>query len=327
MDRTIVEKVKHSSVTAVQNVKDIIKFNFKSLIKHKMFVWATLSFFAMVLIASMVFVPYNWGVGLFFIAYLMLPCFIILGWTGYNIMTSVLYQNVRTSGIGSFSFYIAQLITIFIIGNILSLFFWPIVVLAAHFNLFILGWFDKAAQATTIFNPLSNFTWVLIIYNIQLTIMVVFSFYFVIQFWVSDIKVYYLIIVPTILLSIIFGGVINDYFTKPMGWENPDPASGEAWSMHQIEMIGGAFPDWMFWPSLLFPFYGVGQFATAAIALNATHFGIEGAQSVQFWNWFIINPLIGESWKWWLVLIQPYVVCFGFLFFGSGSAAAQRYFF
>ncbi len=385
--KVLAKHVAHQSKSSLLNAIDIVKFNFKSLVRSKMFPIMVAIFFAMVLIATFVFVPYNWGVGLFYIAYLQLPCLIMMGWITYNVMDSVIYKNIRSSGIGTVAFFVAQLATILIIGNILTLIFWPIVWVMAHYGLFIANWADKTSQATTIFNPLSNHTWILILYCAELTIGVTFAFYFIIQFWVTNIKVYYLIVVPTILLSIIFGGVINDYFFKAVGYggdyihwitANGDSTQwhydnkvteqyyvtedyynevlNDMWTNHGLMIQKNIFPKWMFPFTLFFPFYGVGQFASTAVALNST-WGItyssasgevlnvvsdinditsivaNGANvpsvvegfNIEWYNWFLVNPFEGSSWAWTLVLIQPYLTIGLYLFIGVSSDVLQKF--
>lgn len=104
-------------------------------------------------------------------------------------------------------------------------------------------------------------------------------------------KNYHAIVLSTFILSIIFRGSLNTYFSSPMvahvpyvqsaGFQNLYDTKVEGiptylffYSQSMYDSIGfpshlqgqwfdgGLFPDNLFIPTLLFPFYGVGQFST-----------------------------------------------------------------
>ncbi len=372
------EYIKRKGKSIIRGMIDVFLFNIKSIASKKSFYIMSLIFFIMVLLCIVVFVPYSWGVSLLFIAYLILPCLIVLGWTGYNITNSTIMQNMKGTGQRRLTFYLGQIITVFIIGNLLSLTFWPIVIIFAKLGFFVKIWSDKASQinggGNNIINPLHNMTWILIIYAIQLYIMLSFVVYQAIQIWVSSPKTYYMFVISIVILSIIFGGVINEYFYIPPGFggninqgiaylgekgidydinsngdiiiKNEDflaICQTQWWDQNTIKPGRGIFPQWMFLPSLLFPYYGIGEFASSAIGLNATWsqsteltkvFLQNGTdvtsqfsgyvEQLHFWNWFTINPIANEGWKWWLVLLQPYATIIIYLILSTGSEIAKE---
>ncbi len=370
------QKIKEYSKSIFRGAINIFLFNLEAIRTKKSFYIMTGVFFAMVLTCVVVFVPYSWGVGLFFIAYLILPSLIILGWTGYNMSDSTLMKNIKGGGIRNLTFFFGQYITIFIVGNILSLVFWPIVIIMGKSRLFVAIWSDKSKQLSdgtiNYIDPLRNLTWILIIYAAQVYIAISFATYLIIQIWINSAKTYYMFVISIVILSIIFGGVINDYYYIPPGYggnikigfrqsigdnvhiegnvitvdsvDAYNQAVSNWWGKNTMKPAKGIFPDWMFLPSLLFPFYGIGQFSTSAIGVNSTWQAstsdltliVTGDPSItidslnaipgniHFWSWFAINPLQNEGWKWWLVLLQPFFTFWAYLTFAAVSVVAKE---
>ncbi len=360
---------KFKSKSWVSNSIDLVLFNLRALSK-KWVVLAMISiFFIIGLTTPAVFVPYYGSIPIFFLTYLIIPIFIILGWNGYNVRNSTMYLNINSSGLGRKTFYIGQIITVSIVGNVLTLFFWPLVVIIGHLQWFNLDWSTQMfTNEKWVIQPFVNGTWILIFYEVQVTIGVTFAIYFATQSIISNHNTYYIVVITLVLLSVIFGGAINDYFLQTPGglsysaiiktsldngvdyvkvdgqfyvldsaWIKVEEAM---WKSNEIKAYGGTFPTTIFIPTLFFPFFGVGQFGSAAVGLQSTqhlmwnneninivadlnnisdvkYTLLDNIQGEQNWyDWFTVNPLVGDGWMWFCVLVQPYAVIFICLFIG-----------
>ncbi len=296
MGTTVTDR-KHKSKMAWLNAIDIIKLNLKSIIHRKEILFIVLSFFVMAVIVGTIYIPYYGAAPVFYLTYEILPLLIIIGWTGWQMRKTTLYKNIKSSGVGKYSFYIAQFLTIIIIGNILTLFFWSIVWLLGTVGAFKAGWGEAISGVSKAkFNIFSYGSIFLIIYCAELNMLLSFSLYFLLNSFIKDIKVYYTIIISIFLLGIIFGGALNDYYVMPPrhytyadAIEQVYSAHGEKiiydpltrtytvkeeyldeilaaqWSMSQFDPNGGNFPESIFIPTLAYPFFGTGQLASAAV--------------------------------------------------------------
>ncbi len=356
--KTSNEEFELKSKNMLRRSVDILIFNLKALSRKKSIYLMTLLMIGMVIICTSIFVPYADAVGLLYLVYLVLPCLIVLGWTSYNVTSSVLINNIKSTGTKSYSFYLGQFLTIVIVGNIITVFFWPLISLLGNLGFFIPFWGDKFHNDYISIHPLSNFSWLYIIYTTQMYLLVTFATYILLQVLISNITTYYLTVVVLLILTIIFGGVINAYFTVPPGfggsvikafdilgvkgkdyWWNDSGLvvtqdfydylmdTSDWWASSEIEAYGGAFPQWMFWPSLFFPYYGAGEFAAKTIGYNAcwtemlnTPVFIDGSvvdisQSLtqlsgdmSWYSWILIDPSKGNGIMWLLVELDPYLI-------------------
>ncbi len=298
--KTSAEEIEYKSRNALRRATDILLFNLRALKNKASFYITSLLFTVLVIICVGVFWPYADVIGLFYLCYLVLPLLVLLGWTSYNITSSSLINNIRCTGIKSVPFYLAQLFTVLIMGNILSIIFWPIIYILGISGVFIPFWVDKFVNNNQVINVFANYSWIYMIYITQIYIFVTFTVYMLMHVLLSTATSYYLTVISLLLLSIIYGGIINTYFTIPPGFGgnmksamnvtgskgtdwylneqgivitqdffNKLMSSNIWWDKHTIYEHGNAFPHWMFIPSLFFPYYGAGEFANKTIGYTS----------------------------------------------------------
>lgn len=333
---------------------EIFKFNLTSLIKNKsMFIYLSL-FFIMAFVLIVVLLPYRYAGGPVIITYLVLPLFVIIGWTGYNLRNSTLYSNVSITGVRKSSFYLGQILTLLVIGNILSLIFFMTVFLLSPFEIWSSNWGVLQPDPISV-NPFANGAWINIIYITEITSLLTFSIYFLFHSWFKSEKFYYIIVVGLYLLGIIFGGALNNYFGTPWWYATIDGnrlsaeltevnltqaqfdklVFGTFCSKGQMKISYNLFPTELFGATLLYPFFGIGQFTTTAIFAHATSGEYYSANAIinvydtidasgvgdtlinQYnlydltgggvsWNYFSIS-FTSETWQWTMIIWQPYI--------------------
>ncbi len=289
-----------------------------------------------------------------------IPTMIILGHTGYNIKVSTLSKNINTSGVSTKGFNFSQLIFSILVVNILSFTLWTLVLIFGQMHFFLSGWiWDKIPNYSV--NPFAHYAFVNIIYINQVTGLIAFSTYYIVKELTNTKKKYYMVVMIILILGIIFGGSLNTYFANPHNYqvidvlhiERPEGSYFEidystnsiyinetflnvidgptTYGEHGVEPFGGLFPNFMFIPSFLYPFFGIGQFSTAAITGQSAQvsnymlgFDIylydnsigevieligpyNLRESYPWYEWFTIS-FKGTSWMWTITLLQPFIL-------------------
>lgn len=258
-------------------------YNRRSILQLTSFV-----FFAIV--AATIFVPIKSNGSIIALFALIMPSLIVMGNIGYGMRSSSLYKNIQISGFRKRDFYIPTILTIFALQILLSMFFWPTYWLLGKLG-FIMCEFAIKGNSINIITPL---TVIAITYLTFISTMTSFSFYFLFHSIVNTIKGYYYVVMSMLILGILFGGCINSYFSHPIGYNDVltgydsfgnsyhfasqqgrlffTISSQETFSsslldesVYGFDMSAGLFPEKLFIPTLLNPFYGVGQFASSAL--------------------------------------------------------------
>ncbi len=286
-----------------QKIKSIINIsllNFNILLRNYKNLWYFGIFFFVAIITPIVFMPYNFSGGEEIVFYLTTPLFIVLGWLTYNFRLSSLYGNLSISGITKNEFYLSSIFTIFIIGNILTITFVPVVfILGKLGGIFMSEWgFLGGKTFPSGINLFEYSSLVNLIYISNLDIIVVFSVYFLVHNLFLNIKTYYSFVFAIIILNIVLGGVLNTYFDDAYNIEG-----------RYIPYKVNLFPDSYFIISLFFPFYGIGQQFSFGVNLTGiNYYGIGNMGHFFTINWN------NNGWQWSIVLIQPYIwILFSFV--------------
>ncbi len=310
-----------------------VKFNLKSFLNNLRLLSIVLIFFILGIILCMCLIPYQRAGGALLLLYQTVPLFIIMGWFSFNLRNSILFKNLKLNGYKTRWFYLSQLITLFIIGNILSLIFWILMFFFVYFGLFLSEWSFISnqffAKGTIIFN---NNALINLIYITNINILLVFSIYFAIHSLIKDSKQYYFIIMVILLIGIFFGGSLNTYWNNPIGNNLVKLEDGSYrinYKNKSMIMYGGLFPEKMFIPTLFFcPIYGTGEFLNFSVTKTGVANEIWGSkvyisEGVEYYfNLNQINNVFApifykENWQWLLVVLQPYIWILSSLFVGN----------
>ncbi|BDU67516.1 MAG: hypothetical protein TYPL_1690 [Candidatus Tyloplasma litorale] len=335
----------------ILDANNIVKFNLNSLLRKKetWLIMILFAFFAIILVT--IFVPYQMSGGVLLLTFETLPLFLFVGWTGYVLRKTTTYKNMEIQGVHKNTFYISQLITLFIMANIMSVVFLSFLWFLGMNSVLLHDWgFSSGSrEAVNIFNYGAWINW---IYITQLNFILVFSIYFMFHSIIKKQNTYYVLVIIIYIFGVIFGGVLNNFFQLPFGsyfqYGDEGVNSVVDYDNQTIYVLKdewldttyqyyidynyfsrGLMPTSMFIPSLFYPFYGLGQFATSA--------GSRFADAYLYWKpgfeiyvvndfseigtnlepWGLCNPNISwnifydfnfseEGWKWSAVLLQPY---------------------
>ncbi len=338
--------------------------NIKTIFMNKSLWMEIVFFYILSMVLPIIFIPFFVSGAMFTIIGICIPILIVLGNTGYKFKQSTIYDNVSLVEMSENKFYLSQLITCFIFGNILSLGLWTGVYVVGLFPLFLGGWIWEGALQISI-NPFAYGAWINIIYITQVTILLSFAFYFLISNITKDGRAYYMSIMIILILCIVFGGSINTYFSSPYQytfWDVYDtPMQHGSYVFvdkeHNVVYIndiaqqslinhgptqlnktgiqprGNLFPTTVFIPTLLNPFYGIGEFSSCAITkqvsqdmlylTNADIYIVDGPNFLEqgeywtsytlndghfkWWSWYKIS-FNSNDWMWSMIILQPYIM-------------------
>ncbi|NQX83534.1 MAG: hypothetical protein HRS50_02385 [Mycoplasmataceae bacterium] len=182
----------------------------------------------------------------------MLPIIILIsgvvfGTCSFNWKNSTLHKNFNITGNNSFNFHISILVIMLIVG-IISLFLMiGVLFVWDYLGLLLLTWMTSGHKQ--IYN-FKSFPYGEIIYVVILIILINFSISFALQYLIKNQKTYYVIVLCFLILEIIFGGGLNNYF----GWYSV-ASNGQ----NYVQFSPSMFPALFFIPSLFFPFYSPTQ--------------------------------------------------------------------
>lgn len=346
---------------------NIFKFNMTSIYKRKSILIYIALFFVLTFMTFGVILPFRLAGGVALMSYLVVPLFVILGYLGYNMRKSTVYKNISSNGLSRSSFYLGQLISVLLIGNIITLCFYSILFALSPFAIWSSNW--GATQSPPIqVNPFYNGAWINIIYITQVTILLTFSVYLLIQSICDNERAYYITVAGIYMLGIIFGGTINNYFLLPdwlpiVNGDYLEPGIEEVTlTEEEFELLVfdtyfdrgslgisfNLFPENIFIPTLLYPFFGVGQFTTTAIfeyttmheyhtvdavinvvgesgdiSFTTTLRQMSGIDEIRTWNYFSLS-LSKDTWQWTMVILQPYIWTLSSLFIADQINKARR---
>lgn len=106
-----------------------------------------------------------------------------------------------------------------------------------------------------------------------------------------------------VILYILFGAAFNGYFIGTV--EVGTVVSGNV--IPKYHQAG--YPSSMFIPSLFFPFYGAAQYYETTVQIMLANHDAPGmTNSIE--NDFVFKIFTGESWKWTITFLQPWIYIF-----------------
>lgn len=286
-------KTSNESTNSLANTSifNLTWLNIKYILNNFWTALQLLSFLVAAIIVPAIFIPYRQAGAMIVILGLILPTISIMGNIGYGMRESTLFKNIKTAGYKNRNFYLPSILTIFFLQIVLSLIFMPIFWILGKTGILMSQWRVRGLS----FNTLNWIVIVLWPYIIVLSTLISFSFYFLIHNIVSTQKGYFTIVLSFFILSIIFGGTLNSYFSHPEGIHDPYFRSfggenrlsvfddegvqhvyyifgqsmydtiGISTNAHGQILDGGLFPENLFVPTMIFPFFGIGQFSSSVL--------------------------------------------------------------
>ncbi len=198
------------------------------------------------LVLPIIFVPIKFALGLIFFIGAILPASIIYISTNFNFRKSTLYLNQSTTKSSRANFYISSVFLYVIVTYALTIVIYLMLLIAQECNLLLYGWtkLPTGDEEYTLLNI--NFVW--LIYSMGELALTTFALLFFCQSIIDSERTMYIIILATMLLTIIYGGVFNDYFR----W--PRPYNETTYWLSFYDSNNAL--DFLYYPTMLiFPFF------------------------------------------------------------------------
>ncbi len=267
-----------------------LNFNFNYIVKNRLSLFLIFFFPILSIFIPLFFVPF-WISSPVFIQFSIIPVSaIIYANITYSIRNSTIYKNYFLSIQRKDVIYFASLITVLFFALLTSII--QIILLFIFQNLILSEWsFNNSDGSLTIKN-IRFLGWFWGIFWITL---ITFSISFSVRNWIKTEKNYYTLILIVLILSIIFGGTLNDYFSGSSGFNQI--INDNNYPNFKVNL----FPEDIYWISVLFPYYAPGQ-----IISTSSEFSYDGFVFYDFdvlylypglirWNILIFMPIIWVS--------------------------------
>lgn len=274
--------------------------NFKALTKISAFLYSTIFCIFLAGIIVVVFMPFvtMGGVQISFVV--NIPLMIILGGLSYNWKQSSLSKNEKGFGDNKIVNHLSNLSFVFIIGALLFFLLNMCNIILAQSDLLLDGfvWDDNVNLTQLMWDRIN---WANYFYSFIINILVTYSVFFIVYRLIRDQKNYYIFVVIMLILFLIFGASVNGFFGAEV--EPNTNLDGNV----VPEFNNTPFARIMFIPSLFFPFYGAAQYYQTTVQLLLGNHGHPGL-SMSIENDFVFKIFTGESWRWTLTFLQPWIV-------------------
>lgn len=236
----------------IKKINDHLYLNFKILVKNY---WFWINSFFILLIISMVpsiFIPLNMSLGLCLSLINLLIVNVIYSSISFNWKKSTIEKNYKTTS-GSKIFFNLSVLIISIFFAFLFFFAFMIVMIIYNEVGFLLEtWLVQAEPGAYNFGDLK---WIQLLYFSILNSTVYFFLTFALSKFFKSQKSFYLYVVSFFIITIIFGGGLNDYFD----WYYTDE-----FGKIYVGIRSVMFPYSMFIPTeFLLPNFSSGQIMTS----------------------------------------------------------------
>ncbi|NQX83220.1 MAG: hypothetical protein HRS50_00700 [Mycoplasmataceae bacterium] len=262
----------------------------------------------------MIFIPFALSGSVKLILSVTIPALIFLGYLSYNWKRSTLNINEQISGTNRMVYYSSLLLTLFVIGNIFSF-----IMLGLDIGFGELGWqlkdwgFLNGERLNGI--NYGKVNWFNVFYSYQINILLIFSIYFFMNRFFKNIKNYFIFFLILVFLGVIFGGTMNTYFS---GFSTIDGTQNSTGQLVYARYYTVTFPDAMFIPSLIYPFFGISEFYQLSVSTMLSNYSRESAP------WPFLVMFNKDMWQWSMVIIIPYIHIGTYIFFGIMTSYIKK---
>ena len=293
-------------IQKISNTLRQVIFNLKFLLKNKFIYFMFISFYTISLLLAIIFIPFQYSIGIQETITMAIPTLLISGSLSYNWRVSTLYLNQEMTSQRNKNYYISLLLTLIVFMIPTGLIYYFLIWIIGNYPLFLRDFpWGKNIHFSHNVNPLQFLGIKLIFYTMTITILLSFSLYFAVYRIFKSNKSFNIFIMILLILSIFFSCAFNNYFHFNY---IKDPVEGNipyAWFGRWF------YPNPFFYVSFLYPFYSISQF----LVLSSER-GLENY--TQCFNMFFHLPFANASdiWKWDLVIFDPYIMCFTFFLIG-----------
>lgn len=321
-----INEVKNNQMNNALTIFELVKFIIKSALMSRMLIIVTLLLSIFALTIPVFMFPWTSTACFSFFIMVTIPLLVFLGWFSFSLKNSSLYENLTLGGMSKTKYYLGQYISLWIISMVLSILYLVLFNIIASFGILLYD-YANFGDRMIVGSINKNYYAILnFLYIVNINSLLTFSIYFLFRNTVKTKNQYYSLIFTLIILTFIFGGILNGYFDSVMiidsngdriidenQW-SVDPNESYKW---YPEAARGLFPMEMFWPCLIFPYFSIGQMFTYGYALigneissvfNNTYANLNESTFFMnlpentFWNFSF-----KYNFEWIAVFVMPYI--------------------
>ncbi len=304
----------------VDNAKLIVKqiiLNFKFLFSRAMnIVLLLVPALLLTLTVPTILFGMRYGYGYTIMTSLVASLFVAFNGIVYQYRNSTLYKEMKLTKNNKWLFNLGAFATLAILGYLVYII---ISILLSMFGLFGLLTFEMTGSLPSGYSYaiwhmdyLWNFYWV------GMIILVSYSISFAISRVASSSQVFFIYALSIIIISIVFGGALNNYFQYDSTSQN---SSGETIYLFMFKNSNSLFPKEMYIPSILYPFYSQSIMLNIAARESLIRFAEDGSIVVyspffknggQLLSWhtklnYEVNGWANDAWRWNILYFMPYI--------------------
>ncbi len=283
--------------------------NIKQVILNKMNI-IFLSFIIVIsLLIPMVFIPLSMAYPIIFLISLIPVNGSVFSTINFNLKKSTLNKNYNITKSNRWVFNISTILTMVLFSFVIFNFIYVILIILNQFGILLSAWrqYPDSSIINSKFNDLTNIgIYSLTLYTVIIISLITFSISFFISHFISSQKTYFMFILTSLILAIVFGGAFNDYFYLP--WD-----VGAAFQNNPI------FPKQIYWVTLIFPYGPSGQLLRNISRLSEWRYQLDGFSTDyatykgSLGVWRIITFSNTPIWNFTLVMPYIQIITFGSL--------------
>ncbi len=283
--------------------------NIKQVILNKMNIMF-LSFIVIIaLLIPMVFIPLSMAYPIVFLITLIPVNGSVFSTINFNLKKSTLNKNYNITKSNRWVFNISTILTMMLFSFIIFNLIYVFLIIFGQFGILLSAWrqYPDSSVVNGVYNDLIDIgIYSLTLYSVIIISLITFSISFFFSHFISSQKTYFMFILTSLILTIVFGGSFNDYFYLPQD-------VGATFQNNPI------FPKQIYWITLLFPFGPSGQLLRNIGRLSEGHYLVDPAGNISNWYGGSLGVFriitFNNTPIWNLTLVMPYIqiITFGSL--------------
>lgn len=296
----------------IKRTLNLFLFNFKSVLRNIKLISLFLMIILISLIIPIFFVPIEYCISVVIFLGSFFSSMILFISTSNNFKNSDLIRNYKLIKTNyNLDYYVSSFMTFFLSISFSMIILFLSLNLLQENNLLMNGWIDSGDydEAIDIMSVDLN----VVIYSSFELALVLFSILIFSQKISSNNKGMYLLISVILILSVVFGGIFNNYFSR----KPHNPIAGNGY--YRIPTYGAmAMPDYMFYPTMIIlPFFGPLQhFAFLKWSIKDYNFFVD------FFIWEKISDGVLNYQRWNALWLIPYIHVF--ILLGTSSLMGKK---
>ncbi len=296
----------------MDNVKLIAKqiiLNTKTIFSNKINILIVLFTLFISTMICVIFIPFQYGAGIPFTICTITISGVIYSTIDYGIRKSSLYDNIGLTKSNRWIFHLGSLLTIIIFIFFTTTILFLILDTFNSFGWLLVNWLKSQTVEHGV--PMTGFyftsqLYLFIIYCSFLISLLTFAISFAFQHLIKTQQGYFVLLLSVVILSIIFGGGLNDYWS--IGSEEKEGINS------RLEDGNHMFPWSLYWFSLIFPFYAPSQMIGEAAEAFQFTWDVNGDGTSLAYPYLAINGTVfslllfeNQDWLWNLTTTMPYI--------------------